>query len=167
MAARRDTIVRAALIGAATASVGLFAAGGDAPQVPAAVPAAPAERAPVREESLRADLLNRGTHAFPTRDVFAAHSWQPPAPAPVAAKVQPAPPPPPQAPPLPFTFLGSFATADGKSVHYLVRGERVLLVSEGDTVEGVYRIEAVTPAAMELTYLPLAIGQTLPLGDAK
>lgn len=177
MALRRDVLVRAVLVAAVSASLGLFAAGGDNPSapvaVPVAVPAPAAQRPATKGGSLRIDLLRRDTQQPPERDAFAAHSWQPPPPPPPPVKKQvvvpePAPePPPPAAPPLPFTYLGAFETAGAKQVFYLVEGDKVHAVTEGETVNDIYQIETVTPEEMVLVYLPLKIKQTLALGGGK
>lgn len=115
-------------------------------------PAAPTEPVSAREVEPRADL-------------FAAHSWYvappPPPPAPPPAPVAP---PPPQAPPLPFAFLGKLQEPERLRV-FLVRGERTYTVSEGDVLDGAYRVERVTDTQISLTYLPLNQIQTLALGS--
>jgi hypothetical protein len=140
MASRRDMLVRAAWATAVTASVGLFAASGDAPE-PSLVLTPPqpvsAQAVPVKTETLRIDLLQRRAQERAARDVFAAHSWQP------------------------FTFLGAFESDGGKPVFYLVEGDKVHAVSAGDSVNDLYRIEAVDAEGMVLVYLPLKIRQTL------
>lgn len=168
MASRRDMLVRGALATAVTASVGLFAASGDAPEpaVAVTVPApVPLPRTAEKTETLRIDLLQRRAQERPAHDVFAAHSWQPPPPPPVRPKIEPPPPPPPPdppaAPPLPFSFLGAFESDGGKPVFYLVEGDKVHAVSAGDSVNDLYRIEAVDAEGMVLVYLPLKIRQTL------
>ena len=168
MASRREVLVRAALVTAVTASVGLFAASGDAPEpaVAVAVPAPVLERrTPEKTEALRIDLLQRRAQERTARDVFTAHSWQPPPPPAVQAKIEPPPPPPPPpeptAPPLPFAFLGTFESAGGKQVYYLVEGDKVHAVSAGETVNDLYSIEAADAEGMVLVYLPLKIRQTL------
>jgi len=177
MALRRDMLVRGALVAAVTASLGLFAAGGDRTEAPVAAapaPAAPAAPRPAAKgETLRSDLLRRDAQQRPGGDAFAAHSWQPPPPPPkpvrpqVAAPEPPPEPPPPAAPPLPFTFLGAFETAGAKQVFYLVEGDKVHAVSEGEIVNETYHVETVTPEEMVLVYLPLKIRQTLALGAGK
>jgi hypothetical protein len=178
MAMRRAVLVRSTLVIAVSASLGLFAAGGDNPQPPAALtaaaPAAPAAARPATKgESLRMDLLRRDVQQPPQRDAFAAHSWQPPPPPPPPVKKQavapePAPePPPPAAPPLPFTYLGAFETTGAKQVFYLVEGDKVHAVTEGEIVNETYQIETVTAEEMVLMYLPLKIRQTLALGGGK
>src|SRR4029077_18649532 len=173
MATRREMLLRGGLIAAVTASLGLFAAGGERPEAPVAAPVAPpAQRAPAKAESVRIELLRRDTQKRPEGDAFAAHSWQPPPPPPPRPKLiapEPAladpPPPPPAAPPLPFTFLGAFEATGGKRVLYIVEGDKVHAVSEGEIVNELYQVEAVGADEMVFTYLPLKLKQTLSLGN--
>jgi hypothetical protein len=174
MALRRDVLVRGVLVAAVTASLGLFAAGGDAPAPAAPAPAAaPAPRPQAKADALRLDLLRREAQQRPEGDAFAAHSWQPPPPPPPPVKKQivapePAPePPPPAAPPLPFTFVGAFETEGAKQVFYLAEGDKVHVVTEGEIVNEIYQVETVSPEEMVLMYLPLKIRQTLALGGNK
>lgn len=172
MATRRDTLVRAGLAAALTASLGLLAASGEPPDPVARAPTSselrergmPAAESP---QALRADLLQRGAQEAAAKDLFAAHSWyRPPAPPP-PQKSEPSPAPPPAAPPLPFTFLGTFESAGGKPTVYLVEGDQVHAVSEGEVVNGLYRVEALGTDELVLLYLPLAIRHTLALGSGK
>ena len=94
-------------------------------------------------------------------DVFGSHNWNPPPPPP--APVQDLPPPAPVAPPLPFTVIGKAAAAAGLEV-YLVRGDKTLIVKTGDIVDGVYRVDAIAPPVMTLTYLPLNQMQQMNIG---
>lgn len=90
--------------------------------------------------------------AEPAGNLFAARSWLPPPPPPVPVKA--APPPPPQAPPLPFGFVGMLEDR-AKPTAFLSKGDALLIVSAGDTLEGTYRVDAVSPQEIALTYLPL------------
>jgi hypothetical protein len=92
-------------------------------------------------------------------DVFARHDWTPPPPPPA----QPPPPPPPTAPPLPFTYLGK-SVGEGKWEVYLARGDRTWLVHEKDVIDGMYRVDAIAPPILTLTYLPLNQVQQLNIG---
>jgi hypothetical protein len=171
MADRRTLLVRAAVLAAVTASLGLFAAGNEPPQAPLAS-AAPTRILPTTHEAperaeLFEQLLERRALAPATGDLFASRSWQPPAPAP-APKVEVAapPPPPPEppapvAPPLPFSFLGAFEPAGGKRMFYLAEADKVHVVSAGDTIGTLYRIEAPNTEGLVLLYLPLEQRQTL------
>ncbi|NMG44740.1 secretion system X translation initiation factor, partial [Aromatoleum toluvorans] len=76
----------------------------------------------------------------------------------------PAPPPVPVAPPVPYEYLGKLA--DGSSVRvFLVRGERPYTVTEGDVLDGNYKVQRITDTTMTLVYLPLNMTQTLPVGS--
>lgn len=94
-------------------------------------------------------------------DPFRAHSWLPPA---LPAAVRPQPPSPPQAPPLPFAYLGKWLE-DGKLVVFLASGENHYTVKVGDVIETNYRVDAVRPPTLTLTYLPLGQQQTLDIGE--
>jgi hypothetical protein len=113
--------------------------------------------------SLDVSQLRREANAGETANVFESKSWYVPPPPPPAAK--PLPPPPPSAPPLPFTYLGRYEDR-AKPVIFLVRGDRVLLVSAGDVIEGTYRVDGIVGTALGLTYLPLNIKQSLDIGNA-
>lgn len=163
----------------ALAPVLVFAAGrvdrvdrGDAE--PAAVvveatePAKPRAEASQVPDARNLDLaqLRRNANVGETQNVFERRSWYvPPPPSPPSPPPKPVAPPPPAAPPLPFTYLGRYEDA-AKAVIFLVRGERILLVTAGEVIEGTYRVEGIVGAALGLTYLPLNIRQTLNVGTA-
>lgn len=107
--------------------------------------------------------LRREANAGETGNAFESKSWYLPPPPPPPAK--PLAPPPPSAPPLPFTYLGRYDDS-AKPVIFLVRGDRILLVSAGDVIEGTYRVDGIAGSALGLTYLPLNIRQTLDIGNA-
>jgi hypothetical protein len=91
--------------------------------------------------------------------VFGRQDWTPPPPPP-----QPAPPPPPpSAPPLPFTFIGK-SVADGTWEVYLARGDRSYVVRDKTVIDGTYRVDAIAPPILTLTYLPLNQVQQLNIG---
>jgi hypothetical protein len=85
--------------------------------------------------------------------IFGPQSWVPPPP-PVDPKLKNLPPPTPVAPPLNFTYLGKKQEAGVWEV-YLARGEKSYIVRSLDVIDGTYRVDAVTPDALVLTYLPL------------
>ncbi|MGI4842755.1 MAG: hypothetical protein ACRYF7_05525 [Janthinobacterium lividum] len=91
--------------------------------------------------------------------VFARQDWTPPPPPPAPAP----PPPPPSAPPLPFTFIGK-SLQDGVWEIYLARGDRTHLVRENTVIDGMYRVDAIRPPVLTLTYLPLNQVQQLNIG---
>lgn len=100
-----------------------------------------------------------GADASPGGALFARQDWTPP-PAPAASAP---PPPPPSAPPLPFTVIGK-SLADGVWEVYLARGEQTYLVHDKDLIDGTYRVDAIAPPRMTLTYLPLNQVQQLNIG---
>lgn len=118
--------------------------------------------------ALQLDKLVRAevSESEPERDPFAGKSWYlpPPPPTPAEVKVQEAPRP--TAPPLPFGYLGRMLEDDGHVVVYLTQGTRVYSVSQGDTLDGIYRLESVASNQLVLTYLPLDTKQILNTGDS-
>ncbi len=96
--------------------------------------------------------------------LFAVHSWYvaPPAPPPAPVVVQA--PPPPSAPPLPFAFMGSYKSQDGNPTFFLTAGDRVYDVKVGDTLDNTYSVDGVKSGQLLLTYMPLKIQQSLPVG---
>lgn len=93
---------------------------------------------------------------------FGAQSWTPPPP----PAVKPPPPPPPTAPPLPFRYLGK-KTDDGPIEVYLVNGDHTYIVQEKTVLDNLYRVDAIQPTTMTITYLPLNQVQTLQIGSAE
>lgn len=101
------------------------------------------------------DLLGGGA------DVFGRRDWNPPPPVQQAVVQQAAPPP--SAPPLPFTYLGK-AAANGAWEVFLARGDQVYIVRANTVLEGTYRVDAIVPPNLTLTYLPLNQVQQLNIG---
>jgi hypothetical protein len=95
-------------------------------------------------------------------DAFGSRDWTPPPPPPPKPVPAP-PPPPPTAPPLPFTVLGK-AVANGEWEVFLARGSETLIVHNKTVIDGMYRIDAIAPPSMTLTYLPLNQVQQLNIG---
>jgi hypothetical protein len=94
--------------------------------------------------------------------LFEPQSWQPP-----PEKPKPPPPPPaPEAPAFPYAYLGGL-TEDGVRTGFFAKGERVLPLRGGDTVDGNFRVEQITESQMKLTYLPLGTESTVALGAAR
>ena len=89
-------------------------------------------------------------------NLFPAQTWKPPA-APQQASAT-------VAPPLPFAFGGRYVEA-GKTIVFLKEGERIHSARVGDTINSTYRIDAIEPANIQLTYLPLKTRQSLPTGS--
>ena len=95
-------------------------------------------------------------------DLFAPHSWYvaPPPPPPAAEE----PPPAPTAPPLPYTYVGSYAPSGERATYFLARGDRVVDAHVGDKLDGSLLFEKVEGGQLVFNYLPLNIRQTLPAG---
>ena len=93
----------------------------------------------------------------PRADLFGANSWQPPPP-----KVVAPPPPKPVAPPVPYRFAGQLIHGERPEV-LLAKGDSVIPVGKGDTLDGVYRVEAIDETQITLLYLPLKQKQTIPV----
>lgn len=102
----------------------------------------------------------------PAANLFAAQSWYvPPPPAPLMVTAPPPPPTPPSAPPLPFKFIGKLDDRQQLQV-FLLRGEQVLVVREGDLIDKTYKVQRIDAERMTLVYLPLDIAQSLAVGSA-
>lgn len=158
----RKSILFAAL---AATLIAAFWGGDDETAEPVERPARAAVRdaprqtqSPAAPVSLRSELLQRESADLEIDNIFAARSWYVPPPPP-----KPLPPPPPTAPPMPFTYMGKLEE-QGRTVVFLSREGVNYSVEQGDQIEGTYRVEAISPHAVILTYLPLDIRQTLPIG---
>jgi hypothetical protein len=95
-------------------------------------------------------------------DVFGSRDWAPPPPPP-PKPVAPPPPPPPTAPPLPFTLIGK-ANENGAWEVYLARAGKTYIVKPKTVIDGTYRVDAIAPPLLTLTYLPLNQVQQLNIG---
>ena len=93
--------------------------------------------------------------------VFHSQNWNPPPPKMVAVAAPP--PPPPMAPPLPFVYLGK-AAADGAWEVFLSRADKTYIVRANTVIDGAYKVAAIAPPVMTLTYLPLNQVQQLNIG---
>lgn len=100
----------------------------------------------VRDLIPRERLIAKRRPGLPATDLFASRSWAPP-PAPAAPPAV-LPPPAAPAPPL-FTYLGKRRDEQGWQV-YLGRGDLALIVREGETIEGGYRVESIKPPTLTL-----------------
>ncbi|HEX9139558.1 MAG TPA: hypothetical protein VF848_07200 [Steroidobacteraceae bacterium] len=121
---------------------------------------APAVHAPAPRASF--NFAGRVADAAASAALFAAHSWYTPPP-------PPPPPPPPQivapaaptAPPLPFSFLGSYAPAGATAVYFLTRNDQIYDVKAGDVIDSNYTFEGPRAGQLVFTYKPLNVQQTL------
>jgi hypothetical protein len=114
----------------------------------------------------RATLIGNSDEAMgASADVFGRRDWNPPPPPPAAATSQEKapPPPPPSAPPLPFIYLGKAAEGGSWEV-FLAIGDKTYIAREKMVIDGIYRVDAITPPTLSLTYLPLNQVQQLNIG---
>jgi hypothetical protein len=95
------------------------------------------------------------------RDLFSVRSW-----AVAASPSAPLAAPAPMAPPVPFSYMGKRLDGAAWQV-FLARADQTFIVSAGSTVDGIYRIDAVRPPTLSLTYLPLGQAQTISIGEAQ
>jgi hypothetical protein len=117
------------------------------------------KHADVPEKSgLDIEKLKRAAMSDDAKELFAAKSWYVPPP--------PPPQPKPVAPPLPFVYIGKMIENDGKTLVFLAKQGRIYSVSEGETFDGVYSVDAVKVSQMTLTYLPLHEKQMLNIGES-
>lgn len=129
------------------------------------------EAAPAPRVTAEVDLsrLQRPRALEPAGDLFVPQDFRPVTPLPKrqiaqpAAAVAPPPPPPPQAPPLPFAYLGKLAEGAETKV-FLTQGDRNLVVKSGDVIDNTYRVDEIGETMVVMTYLPLSVKQTLPIG---
>jgi hypothetical protein len=113
-------------------------------------------------------LAHRVVEQTSAGSLFASHSWYvaPPPPPPAPVVEAPVAPPKPTAPPLPFTYMGSYAPIGAKPVYFLTQGDRVYDVHVGDTLDNTYTVDAFTNGALVFTYKPLNQQQQLSTGGA-
>ena len=140
---------------------------GPPPAAPAARTLGTASERPSERVEIELDRLAARKGVAPASDPFRALTWQSVAQEEARKNAPPPPPPPPpQAPPLPFTYMGKLIE-DGRIVVFLTQGDRNHIVRQGDTIDGTYRVDAVTEQRLALTYLPLKQKQELAFGGAQ
>lgn len=114
----------------------------------------------------RATLIGDDDEAMGrSADMFGRQNWTPPPPPPPpqAKLPPPPPPPPPMAPPLPFTYLGK-AAENGHWEVFLAIRDKTYVVRDKMVIDGIYRVDAIAPPNLTLTYLPLNQVQQLNIG---
>lgn len=165
MAARRRWLLGAALV--ASIAAALLVQGPESELAPKRGPRAAVESsdqgartasAVGKEQPVAPTALSfvREEYATETEDLFPPRSWRPPPP-------PPAKPPPPSAPPLPFQYMGKLEEG-GQTLVFLSQQQRTLAVRQGETVDGVYRVDRISPESIVFVYLPLKQKQSLQLG---
>jgi hypothetical protein len=112
-------------------------------------------------------LTKRVAAATSADALFASHAWYvpppapPPATAPVSSAEQAAVPKTPSAPPLPFSYMGSYRPDGAAPVFFLTHGDRVYNVRVGDTLDNNYIVDSFSNGQLIFTYKPLDIKQQL------
>jgi hypothetical protein len=163
----RDIPPRATLVVVALVLVASIVTGRE--EIPAAAVEAAPERThepPPTAAGQSVEIATRQRNDLGGTDLFASHSWilKPPPPPPTPALpviAEPSPKPePPSAPPLPFRYLGQLDARAG-AVVFLLKGEDILMVRTGDSIENTYKVEAIAESAVEFIYLPLGTKQSL------
>jgi hypothetical protein len=97
-------------------------------------------------------------------DIFAIRTWAPPPPPAPVVEARPAPPPRPEAPPLPFRFLGKIVAPGAATAFLLARGDRVVSVGVGETLDGTYLVEKQESGQLYFLYKPLKVRQSISIG---
>lgn len=142
----------------------------DDPAEPAATPrrAATARATPAQPADWPGPAASART-AWPAPDAQARAAWgeaapiaAAPAPPPAAAEVVDEPPPP-SAPPFPYQLVGRLT--DGASRAVLNNAQRSAVVGVGEVVDGQWRVDAVEPTGLRLTFLPLGQAQFVPFAS--
>jgi hypothetical protein len=128
-------------------------------QAPAPLPDASAS-APLRADDKPLSGLGDRSRAIPSPegDAFGKLSWlppPPPPPPPVVVVPAPRPPPPPPPPPtLPYKFVGLLDDAQtGKPRVFLSLGEKLLVASPGDVLEGGFRLDSIGAQELAFTHM--------------
>jgi hypothetical protein len=135
-----------------------------APPQQTSVSEAAAPRAAQKSEpasGFLAALPKRDTMGKPEGELFGPRSWAPVAPPVQQRRVVEAPAKP-TAPPIPYKVAGVVNAEDGTRV-VLAKGDRVYELSVGQTLEEGFRLESISPHALEFVYVPLGERQEMPV----
>jgi hypothetical protein len=152
-----------------------------APAKDDAAAARPARAAALPRHASAADVAasmlrvaQRVTSDAGAKMLFATHSWYQPPPPPPPPKVDPAAEAVaaaqaaaaaiPQAPPLPYTYMGSYTPDGGQPVFFLTAGDRVYDVHVGDTLDNNYSVVGLQKGYLVILYKPLNAQQLLAAG---
>jgi hypothetical protein len=174
-ARKRIAIAVVVLGGALIAERVIELSGADEPVVEAAAPrrvrsAAAAAEGQGGDTALRLDRLDDRQRTLLASaqsakavqpPLFKEVDWTPPAP-----REPSTPPPKPVAPPFPYAYMGKLLE-DGVTTAFFTKGNRVIPVKAGDTVDAVFRVDQMTSQQMKLTYLPLNETLVLALGGPR
>ena len=154
-----------ALLAGAAVWVAIDLRGPVAP-TPAKAPASGASQEPEHAAAPASEAKRPG---FPARsalgriaaDPFSAQAWLPRRKPAVVSE-----PPAAVVPPLPYRFAGQFHRESGIEV-YVARGEEIFPVKEGDTLDGQYKVDAVSATEVSFVHIPSGTRQTLQFSALK
>lgn len=98
----------------------------------------------------------------PANDLFAAHTWYvAPPPSAKAAAAAAEPPPPPVAPAVPYAYMGKLEDTPDGTLYMLTANNKLYTVRLGETLDRTWRLDREDGAALQFTYLPLALPKAL------
>jgi len=148
---------RLALLFTALAGAAAWAAlgGKDAQHAPASVASAakpsagPVQSAAAPQPAAASEIPERATLGQMGADPF---NVEPPAPPAPVVSAPPGPPARPAAPPMPYRFAGRLHVGNSVEV-YLMKGEELVPVKKGDTLDGQYKVERTGRTEMTLLHL--------------
>jgi hypothetical protein len=63
--------------------------------------------------------------------------------------------------------MGSMRPDGDQPTIFLVKGDRVLMIKQGDVIENTYKVDGIQDKQVTFTYLPRNIQQTLAVPDTK
>jgi hypothetical protein len=164
---RRRIILGGALLATVVASV--WPRGEERPPSEVVAPVTQRGAAPPREQALPGasaqptglptlgERLERAQTVAKVQDLFGATTWNAPPPALLPQK-----PPPPTAPAFSYAIAGLVHDANGPMI-ILNRQNQDFVLRVGDVLEQTYRIEAIGPQSLTVTYLPLGLTQVVPI----
>jgi len=163
---RRKRLLGWLAVAGAAAAAASFAPRAPSPAPEASAPVPSQLRAAPTSGSRFAALPERDTLGKARGEMFATRSWVPaPARAPGPAAATPVLRAPPAPPPMPYRVAGE--VVHGEAAHVvLAKGDEVLLVREGESLEGGYRVEAIAADRVTLLYEPLGVRENLPVASA-
>jgi len=104
-------------------------------------------------------LPERASVGEPRGDLFAPHTWGPPAATAVAPPLAPS------VPPNPYSVAGTMIQ-DGVASVFLVKGDRVYEAKPGIELDGGYRVESIASDHVVLVYVPLGVKHSLPFSSS-
>ena len=149
--------------GTAPRAAGPPPARGAQSSTPSSVAAIAAAPAPARRWPTPPDTEHRATWQAGSAQGMAAWNPPPPPPPPPAPPAAPAAAPaPPQAPPFPYTLIGRLD--DGEPCALLSGPLRSFGVKATEVIDGQWRVDAVQPQGVTLTWLPGGVKKTLAFG---